>query len=299
MGKDVGKSSTMQGSLVSRRDFHTLSVAAGIAAVASATPAMAALTVAEKDVEIKTADGTCDAAYFHPINGIYPGVMIWTDAFGLRPTIRDLAKRLAAEGYAVLAPNPYYRTAKAPVIDNPAQFDFSNADSRAKMQSFTGPVQAEGATERDAAAYVAFLDAQKEVDTAKKIGVQGYCMGGPLMMRTAAAIPGRIGAGASFHGGSLVTTAPNSPHLLIPKTKAQFHIAIAEGDDTREPTAKDTLRKAFDDAKIRAEIEVYPGTLHGWCMPDMPLQNGSAIYNMKEAERALANLVALYKRALA
>jgi carboxymethylenebutenolidase len=225
--------------------------------------------------------------------------MIWTDAFGLRPTIRTIAKRLAAEGYAVLAPNPYYRTANAPVIDNPSQFDFSNADSRAKMQTFSGPLQADGAAERDASSYVAFLDAQKEVEPSKKIGVQGYCMGGPLVLRTAAAIPNRIGAGASFHGGSLVTTATNSPHLLIPKIKAQMLIAIAEGDDMREPTTKDTLRKAFDDAKVKAEIEVYPGTLHGWCISDMPLQNGKPIYNMKEAERAWTRLLALYKTALA
>jgi carboxymethylenebutenolidase len=286
---------------VSRREFGALSLGAGLAAVAGA-PALAAQTrpLTETEVSVKTPDGICDAAFIHPATGAYPGVLIWPDAFGLRPSMRAFARRIAAEGYSVLVPNPFYRTAKAPVFDDPTKFDFANPADAAKLPPLTGPVNAPGAAERDAIAYVAFLDAQKEVDKAKKIGTQGYCMGGPLVVRTAAAVPDRIGAGGSFHGGNLVNDTPNSPHLLAPKIKARMYFGIASNDDMRQPDQKDKLKAAFAAAKVPAEIEVYTASVHGWCVPDMPHQaNGMPIYNMPDAERAWAKLVALYKTALA
>jgi len=198
----------------------------------------------------------------------------------------------------VLVPNPFYRVAKAPVIADPASFSFSNPADRARLQPLMGSVNAAGAAEKDAAAYVAFLDAQPQVNTTKKIGTQGYCMGGPLVVRTAAALPDRIGAGASFHGGGLVTPNPDSPHLLAPKIKARMYFGIAANDDKTQPDAKDKLREAFAAAKVPAEIEVY-GSLHGWCIPDMPkAADGTPIYNKPDAEKAWAKLIALYKTAL-
>jgi carboxymethylenebutenolidase len=159
-------------------------------------------------------------------------------------------------------------------------------------------LQAPGIPEKDAGAYIAYLDAQKQVDKKKKIGTQGYCMGGPLVFRIAAAVPDRVGAGASFHGGGLVTDQPNSPHLLIPKMKARMYVAIASNDDMRQPDAKDKLKEAFAAAKVNGEVEVYRG-LHGWCVPDMPNQpDGTPLYNKPDAEKAWAKLVALYKSAL-
>jgi len=301
MADDVKPSEATGEKAVSRREFGALSLAAGLAVVASAsaTEAAPALAVTETDVTVKTPDGICDAAFVHPATGAHPGVLIWPDAFGLRPSMRAFARRIAAEGYSVLVPNPFYRTAKAPVFEDPAKFNFGNPADMAKLQTFTGPLNAPGAAERDAIAYVAFLDAQKEVDRAKKIGTQGYCMGGPLVVKTAAAIPDRVGAGGSFHGGNLVNDTPNSPHLLAPKIKARMYFGIAASDDMRQPDAKDKLKAAFAAAHVPADIEVYPGTIHGWCVPDMPPQaNGMPIYNMPDAERAWAKLVALYKTAL-
>jgi len=285
------------GADLSRRDFLALSVAAGLAAAAGSTLA-AGEQVVETDVTIKMPDGTCDAAFIHPASGSHPGVLIWADAFGLRPAMRDIGKRIAAEGYSVLVPNPFYRVAKAPVFDNPSSFDFQNQADMAKLRPLMASVNAPGAAEKDAVAYIAFLDAQSQINKAKKIGTQGYCMGGPLVVKTAAALPDRVGAGASFHGGGLVTDKPDSPHLLAPKIKARMYFAIASNDDQRQPDAKDKLREAFAAAKVPAEIEVYPAR-HGWCVPDMPTENGAPIYSRPEAERAWSKLVALYKMALA
>jgi carboxymethylenebutenolidase len=214
--------------------------------------------------------------------------------------MQDIGKRIAAEGYAVLVPNPFYRVAKAPVpgIEDPTKFSFSNPADMAKLRPLMGSIGAPGAAEKDAPAFVAFLDAQPQVNKSKKIGTQGYCMGGPLVMRTAAAVPDRIGAVASFHGGGLVTDQPTSPHLLAPKMKARLYIGIASNDDARQPDAKDKLREAFAAAKLPAEIEVYKSK-HGWCVPDMPADADGPIYNKPEAERAWGKLVALYKAALA
>jgi carboxymethylenebutenolidase len=294
--KDQQKNDTRTGD-IARRDFVALSVTAGFAATAGSASA-AGGDVVETDVEIKTPDGTCDAAFIHPKTGSHPGVLLWPDAFGLRPAMRDMAKRLAAAGYSVLVPNPFYRISKAPFTDA-SHFNFQNPDDMAKLRPLMASVNAPGNPEKDAAAYVAFLDAQREVNKSKKIGTQGYCMGGPLAMKTAAALPERIGAGASFHGGGLVTDKPDSPHLLAPKIKARMYIGVASNDDARQPDAKDKLKEAFAAAQVPAEIEVYPGALHGWCVPDMPLQNGTPIYNKPDAERAWGKLIDLYKVALA
>jgi carboxymethylenebutenolidase len=280
----------------SRREFVALSIAAGLAA-ATGSAAAADLPVVETNVEVKTPDGVCDAAFIHPATGSYPGVLIWPDAFGLRPSMRDIAKRIAADGYSVIVPNPFYRLAKAPVIPNPEAFSFQNPADMAKLTPLMASINAPGAAETDAAAYIAFLDAQPSVNKARKMGTQGYCMGGALVVRTAASLPDRIGAGASFHGGGLVTNAPSSPHLLAPKIKARMYFGIASNDDQRQPDAKDKLREAFAAAKVPAEIEVYE-SLHGWCVPDMPPSNGKPIYNKPDAERAWAKLVALYKAGL-
>ncbi len=283
----------------SRREFVALS-AAGLAAAAGFAGAAdnAAGHVVATDVTIKTPDGSCDAAFFHPAGGAHPGVVMWTDVFGLRPTYREFGRRLAAEGYAVLVPNPFYRTAKAPLFDDPSKFDFSNADNRARLQSLTAPAMAPGAVEKDATAYIEWLDAQSAVNKRLKIGTQGYCMGGPLVLRTAAAVPGRVGAGASFHGGGLVTDMPDSPHLLAPKIKARLYIAIAASDDAKQPDAKDKLKEAFAAAKVTAEVVVYAETQHGWCVPDMPMQMGKPIYDKAEAETAWSHLLTTYKAAL-
>jgi carboxymethylenebutenolidase len=276
-----------------RREFVAWSVAAGLAAAGSVSAAP--LPVVETDVEVKTTDGTCDAAFIHPRTGSYAGVLIWPDAFGLRPSMREMGRRIAAEGYSVLVPNPFYRLGKAPFSDA-SNFDFQNQAARAKIDALMASVNAPGNPEKDAIAYIAFLDQQKEVDKAKKIGTQGYCMGGALVVKTAAALPDRIGAGASFHGGALVTNEASSPHLLAPKIKARMYFGIAANDDMRQPDAKDKLKEAFGS---KAVIEVYAESNHGWCVSDMPKQNGMPIYNKPDAERAWTKLVALYKSALA
>jgi carboxymethylenebutenolidase len=279
-----------------RRDFIT-SVAAGFAVAGTASAA----SVVETDVEIKTPDGTCDAAFIHPASGSHPGVLLWADAFGLRPSMREMAKRLAAQGYSVLVPNPFYRMGKAPFYTDASNVVF--ATERAKITPLMASVNAAGNAEKDAVAYIGFLDAQKQVNTKKKIGTQGYCMGGPLVMRTAATVPDRVGAGGSFHGGGLVSRDPNdlsSPHLLAPKIKAKMYFGIAMSDDKQQPDAKDKLKEAFIAAKNPAEIEVYSTCYHGWCVPDMPKQgDGTPTYDKAEADRAWGKLTALYKGALA
>jgi carboxymethylenebutenolidase len=288
--KNQQKNDTQSGD-VGRRDFVALSVAAGVAA-AAATASAAGLEVVETDVEIKTPDGTCDAAFIRPKAGSYPGVIIWPDAFGLRPSMREMAKRIAGEGFSVLVPNPFYRVSKSPQYPDASGVNFTT--ERAKLGPLMGSVNAAGAAEKDAVAYVAFLDNQKEVNKSKKIGTQGYCMGGPLVVRTAATVPDRIGAGGSFHGGGLVSANASSPHLLAPKIKAQMYFGVASNDDAQQPDAKVKLKEAFP----AAEVEVY-GSLHGWCVPDMPAGPAGPIYNKADAEKAWAKLVALYKTALA
>jgi len=270
---------------VSRR----AALAGGVWAAGFAGAAFAAGEVVETDVTVKTADGAADSALFHPAGkGPWPAVLVWPDILGLRPVFREMGRRLAAQGYTVLVPNPFYRSAKAPVVDG--AFDFSNREQMGKLMGYRAAIGDEGA-DRDATAYLAFLDAQPATDKRKKAGVQGYCMGGPLAFHTAAAVPGRIGAVGSFHGAGLVSDQPSSPHLLIPKTRASFLVAIAKNDDARQPDAKDKLKAAFQQAGRPATVEVYPGD-HGWCVP------GSQVYNQAAAERAWAELTKLYKTAL-
>lgn len=283
---------------LSRRDFVTLTIGASIAA-AGGSELLAQAQVVETTVNIKTPDGTCDAAFIHPPNGAHPGVIVWPDAFGLRPSLREMGRRLAGSGYSVLVVNPFYRVAKAPIFEDASNFNFSDPPQRAKLTPLMGSITAAGAVEKDAPAFVAWLDSQPQVDKTKKIGTQGYCMGGPLVMRTAASVPNRIGAGGSFHGGGLVTATPESPHLLAPKIKAKMYFGVAANDDAQQPDAKTKLKEAFDAAKNPAQIEVYSQSQHGWCISDMPKQaNGQPIYNKPDADRAWTKLLALYKAGL-
>jgi carboxymethylenebutenolidase len=272
---------------ITRRTF-ALGAAATVALTAAA--ARAEGKVEERDVDVKTPDGVADSALFYPTGkGHWPAVLVWTDILGLRPAFRDMGRRLAAEGYVVLVPNPFYRSRRAPVVDG--SFDFNKPDDRAKVMALAEGLKPDG-TMRDSKAFIAFLDTQPQTKTTAKAGVQGYCMGGPLAFRTAAAVPHRIGGAATFHGGGLVTDKPDSPHLLIPQMKAQFLVAIADNDDQREPAAKDKLREAFAAAKLKAQVEVYKGANHGWCV------KGSQTYNEEAAERAWSELTALYQKAL-
>jgi carboxymethylenebutenolidase len=273
---------------LTRRQFATVSMGVGVAMVLPR--AADALQVAESDVTVKTPDGTADCYFVHPASGTGAGVIVWPDILGLRPAFRQMGRRLAESGYAVLVVNPFYRQAKAPVV--PTGASFADPATRDIVMPLAKGLSATTNT-TDARAFVSFLDSQAAVDRKRKIGTTGYCMGGPIVMRTAAAVPDRIGAGASFHGGGLVTKAPDSPHLLIPTMKAHFLFAVAENDDQREPETKNVLREWFDKAKLPAEIEVYAGAAHGWCPPD------SAVYNEKQAERAWSRLLVLFKTALA
>jgi carboxymethylenebutenolidase len=273
---------------VSRRTFGLMTVAGGAAAAGVANAAAA--NVVEKDVEIKTPDGTCDAALYYPQgNGTHPAVLIWTDILGLRPAFRDMGRRLAAEGYVVLVPNPFYRSKKAPVVTG--AFDFNKPEDRQLVFGFRAAMTDAG-IDNDAKAFIAFLDAQPQTNKAKKVGTQGYCMGGPLVVRTAAAVPNRVAAVGSFHGGGLATKDANSPHLLIGKTNAAFVFAVAQNDDMTDPAAKDTLKKTLADTRKKGTVEVYPAN-HGWCVKD------GAAYNEAQAERAWGELLALYKANIA
>ena len=272
-----------------------LTMTAAAAASGLSMPAFAedsgARPVTEKNVSVKTADGSADAALFMPSGkGKWPAVLLWPDILGLRPVFREMGKRLAAQGYVVLVPNPYYRAKKAPVVEG--AFDFNSKDDMAKIMAFKAGLT-DAMVDRDSAAYITFLDAQPQTDKGRKAGVQGYCMGGPLAFRTAASAPGRIAAVATFHGGGLVTDQPTSPHLLIPRTHADYLIAIADNDDKQDPTVKDKLKAAFAAAKRPAKVEVYEGAQHGWTV------KGSQVYDEPAAEKAWAELLALYKKALA
>lgn len=267
-----------------RRDVGILA-AMGMGAAMMLPRAANAAEVNEQDVMIKTPDGECDAFFVTPTNGAHAAVLIWPDIFGLRPAFRQMGKRLAESGYSVLVVNPFYRKQKAPTAANGASTPIGEVIPLARSLSPTTHTT-------DAKAFVAWLDEQPQVDKTKKIGTTGYCMGGPIVMRTAAAVPERIGAGCTFHGGGLATDAEDSPHLLIPQMKAQFLIAVAENDDMRDPQAKETLKEAFAAADLAAEIEVYPAA-HGWCPPD------TRVYNEEQAEKAWSRMLALFEKALA
>jgi carboxymethylenebutenolidase len=268
--------------LVTRKQFGVM-LGAGISMI---LPKVAnALTVADSDVNVTTPDGSADCYFVHPATGTGPAVLMWPDIFGLRPAFRQMAKRLAESGYSVLVVNPFYRTKKAPTSEGGAT----------PIQQLMPLAQALNETTHmtDAKAFIGWLDQQPSVARNRKVGTQGYCMGGPIAFRTAAAVPDRVGAVASFHGGGLVNTMPNSPHLQAAKSKAQFLVAIAESDDTKAPNDKVTLKETFAKANLTAEIEVYSGSAHGWCPPD------SQVYNEALAEKAWSRLLALYGKALA
>jgi carboxymethylenebutenolidase len=268
--------------LVTRKQFGTM-LAAGVAML---LPKVAnAVTVVESEVTVKTPDGTADCYFVHPATGTAPGVLVWPDIFGLRPAFRQMGKRLAESGYSVLVVNPFYRVKKAPTADQGAATPIPQV--MPLMQALT-----ETTHMTDAKAFTGWLDQQPSVAKNRKMGTQGYCMGGPMALRTAVAAPDRVGAVASFHGAALVTDMPNSPHLQAAKTKAQFLIAIASNDDMRSPKDKDALKETFAKAGLPAEIEVYKGA-HGWCPPDTPQ------YNEPDAEKAWSRLLVLYGKALA
>ena len=273
---------------VSRRRFGVMTGAAGLVMMLP-VPANAA-TIAGKDVLIETPDGKADAYFVAPAGGKHPGVLIWPDIMGLRPAFRKMADRLAQSGYAVLVVNQFYRSTKAPFLAPGESYD--QPEVRAKIMPFLKALSDEG-TVRDAVAFTHFLDAQLQVDRKRGMGTTGYCMGGPMVFRTAAAIHDRIRAGATFHGGGLVTDKPDSPALLIPSMKAQFLIAIAANDDARSPTDKGTLKTDFAAANLPAEIEVYADTMHGWCPPD------SRVYNAAQADKAWDRMLTLFGKALA
>jgi carboxymethylenebutenolidase len=269
--------------LVTRKQFGVM-LGAGVAMMLPRV--VNALAVTESEVNVSTPDGSADCYFVHPASGTAPGVLVWPDIFGLRPAFRQMGKRLAESGYAVLVVNPFYRTKKAPTAEAGAATPIPQL--RPLAQSLNETTQM-----TDAKAFLAWLDKQPSVAKNRKMGTQGYCMGGPMALRTAAAVPDRVGAVASFHGGGLVTDQPNSPHLQAAKTKAQFLIAIAANDDARSPNDKTVLKETFEKANLPAEIEVYEGAAHGWCPPD------STVYNEPQAEKAWKRLLVLYGKVLA
>ncbi len=269
--------------LVTRKQFGIM-LGAGVAMM---LPQVAnAVAVTDGEVTVTTPDGTADCYFVHPSSGTAPGVLVWPDIFGLRPAMRQMGKRLAESGYSVLVVNPFYRKQKAPTAEKGAATPLQELMPLARSLD-------ENTQMTDAKAFIAWLDKQPSVAKNRKIGTQGYCMGGPIAFRTAAAVPDRVGAVASFHGGGLVTNSPNSPHIQASKTKAQFLIAIASNDDQRSPNEKNVLKETFEKANLPAEIEVYAGAAHGWCPPD------SQVYNEAQAEKAWSRLLVLYGKALA
>jgi carboxymethylenebutenolidase len=248
-----------------------------------------AVEVADRDIDIRTPDGIADSYFVHPAQGKHPGVLMWPDILGLRPAFRQMGKRLAESGYAVLVVNPFYRQQRAPIA--PPGASFADQAIRDRVMPLA---QALNATTHvtDAKAFVAFLDAQPEVARERKLGTAGYCMGGPIAMRTAAVAPDRVAAGASFHGSGVTGATADSPHLTVPQMRARFLFAIAEADDQQDPESKNILKDSFGKAGLAAEIEVYPGTKHGWCPPD------ATVYNAAQADRAFTRMLALFESAL-
>jgi carboxymethylenebutenolidase len=268
---------------VTRKQFGIM-LGAGMAMMLPQVANAAAVT--ESDVTVTTPDGAADCYFVHPASGTAPGVLMWPDIFGLRPAFRQMGKRLAESGYSVLVVNPFYRIKKAPTAAAGSATPIPELMPLARALTETTQMT-------DAKAFIGWMDKQPSVAKSRKIGTQGYCMGGPIAFRTSAAVPDRVGAVASFHGGGLVTDMPNSPHLQASKTNAQFLIAIAANDDMRSPNEKNVLKETFAEAKLPAEIEVYAGSAHGWCPPD------SQVYNEPLAEKAWSRLLVLYGKALA
>ena len=283
-----------EGGDLNRRNFSKLTTVAAFSAILPLSACARSDVnetggIKESMVDVPMSDGVSDCYFVHPAKGQHAGILMWPDIKGLRPAFKAMGKRLAMSGYSVLVVNPFYRDAKSPVAgDTP---DFSDPDTRKFLFGMARKLTHD-ASMSDARNYIKFIDAQASTDTARKIGTCGYCMGGPLIMRTAGAVPERVGAAASFHGGGLVTDKPDSPHLLIPTSPAHVLHAVAENDDEKNPTQKTVLAEAYAAAGIPAEIEVYAGTKHGWCPPD------SAVYDEPQAEKAWARMLALYETAL-
>jgi len=269
--------------LVTRKQFGVM-LGSGVAMMLPKVNGAVAVT--ESNVNVTTPDGTADCYFVHPTSGTAPAVLMWPDIFGLRPAFRQMGKRLAESGYSVLVVNPFYRSKKAPTAAEGAATPIEQL--RPLTQGLNATTQM-----TDAKAFIGWLDKQPSVAKNRKVGTQGYCMGGPFAFRTAAAVPDRVGAVASFHGGGLVTDKPDSPHLQAAQSKAQFLIAIAANDDARSPKDKEVLKETFEKAKLPAEIEVYADAAHGWCPPD------SRVYNQEKAEKAWSRLLVLYGKALA
>ena len=269
---------------INRRAFTAASIAAGAVIGAAWSADAQAQGVKETDVSIKTPDGETDAALYTPAGkGPFPGVLIFTDILGLRPAFRAMGRRLAAEGYVVLVPNPFYRTKRGVLVDGP--FDFQK--DFPKLQPHVQAITAEGTT-KDEGAWLAYLDGLPQVSKKAKLGVTGYCMGGPRVVQAAALRPDRVGGAMSNHGGGVVTDAPTSPHLLAPKIQAKTFFAIAQNDAKRQPDQAEKLTAAFAAAGNPCGAEVYKAD-HGWCVSD------GAAYNMGEAERAWTQMLATFK----
>ncbi|MCW8125693.1 dienelactone hydrolase family protein [Microbulbifer halophilus] len=277
---------------INRRDFGKLGLGAAVAAMLPLGARAQGLV--ESDVTVKTPDGEADCFFVHPEKGRYAAVIMWPDIFGMRPAFRQMGRRLAGLGYAVLVVNPYYRTMKGQLVPD----DATVIGPELRKEIFPKAREQAGTLSpatcvTDGRAFVKYLDRQPSVDTGRKIGTAGYCMTGSYTFRLAADMPERIGAGASFHGGGLVTDREDSPHRLVPEIGAGFLVAIAENDDERYPEAKSKLREAFENSGAQAEIEVYDNAMHGWCPPD------SMAYNREQAERAWSRMQLLFEKHLA
>jgi carboxymethylenebutenolidase len=243
--------------------------------------------MSERKVEIPTRDGTVDAELFRPESqDTVPGVIVLTDIHGLRPAVTDFSKRIAERGYVVLTPNIFYRTGKAPVFDFVA--DFRNERTQARFRELVAPLTPDAMT-RDASTYVDYLSDQPNVSSGP-MGVVGFCFSGAFALRTAAARPDRIGAAASFHGGRLFIDTPDSPHLVLPKVKAQLYFGHAENDQSMPAEMIEKFEDALEKWGGSYESEVYSAR-HGWMFP-------GNVYDPQQAERGFEELIELFDSAL-
>jgi carboxymethylenebutenolidase len=284
----------LQKKALTRRDFAVGASAAltatSLILPACASPMPAPGTLTEAEVQIETPDGSADALFIHPVTGTHAAVIIWPDIHGVRPAFFDMARRLAGAGYSVLAVNPYYRTHAGRLFEDGQTIRDPGGRER------VGPhytALSPSTVITDSQALVAWLDAQGPVDTSRGIGAVGFCMTGSWTLRAAAAVPDRIAAPASFHGGGLVSEAEDSPHKLASAIQGGVLIAIAENDHERDPEAQGALINAFESAGVPAEIEVYADAMHGWVPTD------SRAHNPEQSERAWSRMLALFERQLA